>query len=295
MHAAESSPAQNAPADRPAPTLRQRLLRGLRKIAIAYLIIVLAMLLLENRLIFQASKFPAGHWQPTGLTVEDAEFHAADGTQIHGWFVPHPQPRAIILFAHGNAGNITNRQPFLEDLRRLGAATLIFDYRGYGKSDGSANEAGILQDARAARTWLAQRTGVAEGEIVLLGESLGGGVMVDLAQDGAAGLILMSTFTSMPDVAAGVYWWLPVRWLMRTQLNSLEKIAKFPGPVLQIHGDRDRLIPLANARTLHAAIPDPHKEFHVVPEADHNYLWPAATKQAIGRLLDRLPAPILRP
>ena len=114
------------------------------------------------------------------------------------------------LFLHGNAGNITHRDDRLLTLRRLGFSVLMLDYRGYGRSEGSPSEKGVLLDARAARAWLAQRAGVAEQEIVLWGESLGGGVAVDLAaKDGARGLILESTFTSLPDMAAHHYRWLP--------------------------------------------------------------------------------------
>ena len=117
--------------------------------------------------------------------------------------------------------------------RRVGVSVLIFDYRGYGRSEGKPNEAGILADARAARAWLADREKIAEADVVLMGESIGGAVAVDLAaRDGARALVLESTFNSLPDVAAYHYPWLPVRWAMRTRLDSAAKIGNYHGPLL---------------------------------------------------------------
>ena len=164
----------------------------------------------------------------------------------------------------------------------MGAAVLVFDYRGYGKSEGKPDEPGVLADARAARTWLAEKAGVAENRIVLMGESLGGAVAVDLAADGARALILENTFSSMPDVAAYHYPWLPVRLLMRTQFNSVAKIRSYHGPLYQSHGDRDSIVPLQLARRLFDAANEP-KRFLLVEGADHNDRALAAIlRQAAG-------------
>jgi fermentation-respiration switch protein FrsA (DUF1100 family) len=194
-----------------------------------------------------------------------------------------------VLIAHGNAGNLTHRAHLLSSMRAQGAASMVFDYRGYGKSDGSPSEQGVLADARAARAWLAQRTGVAEAEIVMFGESLGGGVAVDLAAaDGAAGLILLSTFTSLPDVAAKVYPWIPVRLLMRTRLDSLSKIGNYDGPVLQLHGDRDEIVPFELAEKLFQAVRDPDKRFVTLRGGTHNTTPPRAFDEALAAFIERL-------
>ena len=142
---------------------------------------------LENSLIFIPHRYPAGDWRPTGFPFEDAWFQAADGTRLHGWYVPCANARSAVLFCHGNAGNVTHRAYILETLhRQVGVSVLIFDYRGYGRSEGKPNEEGILADARAARGWLAAREKIAESNVVLMGESIGGAVAVDLAaRDGA--------------------------------------------------------------------------------------------------------------
>ena len=137
-------------------------------------------------------------------------------------------------------------------------------------SAGRPHEAGVLADARAARDWLAERAQISARDIVLLGESIGGGVMVDLAAaDGARGLILENTFTSIPDVAAHHFPWLPVRIFMRTKIDSLAKIGNYTGPLLQCHGDADTIIPFELGERLHRAARGP-KKLVVVHGGDHN-------------------------
>ena len=204
---------------------------------------------LERSLIFHPWAFPAGDWRPTNVLHEDAWFRAADGTHLHGWFSSPEKPREVVLYCHGNAGNVTNCDSVLDLFReRMNCAILVFDYRGFGKSEGSPTETGILQDARAARLWLAHRTGVEESDIIVIGRSLGGGVAVDLAaKDGAKALVLENTFTSLRDAADNKVFPLLVGWLMDMKLDSLALIRKYHGPLLQTHGDADQLIPFDQA------------------------------------------------
>ncbi|HYW80277.1 MAG TPA: alpha/beta hydrolase, partial [Thermoguttaceae bacterium] len=161
---------------------RQMLWRIVRLPVVVYLGVMVVMMIFEESLIFFPMRYPKGFWDTQGLPIEDAQFEASDGTRLHGWYMPHNDPRAVILFCHGNAGNVTHRIEALRMLnRRVGASVLIFDYRGYGKSEGKPGEEGILVDARAARKWLAEREGIAESQVVLIGRSLGGAVAVDLA------------------------------------------------------------------------------------------------------------------
>ena len=190
---------------------------------------------------------------------------------------------------HGNAGNITYLWPDLRFLTEgLQVSVFAFDYRGYGRSDGVPSESGLLDDARAARRWLAHRTGVAEREIVLLGRSLGGAVAVDLAAaDGARGLILESTFTSLPAVANDA---LPL-WpgmLMLNRYNSLKKIGNYAGPLLIAHGDADEVVPFAHGEQLVAAANEP-KRFVRISRGDHNWVPPQYYEQELQQFLDALP------
>ena len=261
-----------------------------RILLVVPLIILLLAMLFEESLIFFPSKYPAGDWEPTGLPIEDAEMQAPDGTKLHGWYVPHEQPIAQVLFLHGNAGNITHRIDVLQELHNIGAAVLILDYRGYGRSEGRPNEKGVLQDARAARIWLAERAGVKPEEIVLLGNSLGGGVAVDLITDVTPrGLILESTFTSLPDVAAVHYSFLPVRAMMDTRLNSVEKIKQYEGPLLQCHGTADEIVPFTLGEQLHTACPSENKQFLKLEGAMHNDYRPREYFAAVRAFLQQLP------
>ena len=122
----------------------------------------------ERSVIYQPADGTVGNWNPDGLNHEDVSFVSNDGTKLHGWFVPHSQPTAVALFLHGNAGNVTSRAQKLAGLnQQFGLSVMAFDYRGYGRSEGSPDEQGILNDARAARRWLAQRTGVSEADILI--------------------------------------------------------------------------------------------------------------------------------
>ena len=269
-----------------------RLWRPVCWLLAGYLLVLAALMFLEESLIYFPAPASEGDWHPAGLVFEDVWLQAADSTRIHAWYVPHPSPRAAVLFCHGNAGNISHRADILRVLHhRVGVSVLIFDYRGYGHSEGKPNEAGILADARAARAWLAQREKIAEADVVLMGESLGGAVAVDLAAaNGARALVLESTFTSIPDVAAYYYPWLPVRLLMRTRLDSLGKIAAYHGPLLQSHGDPDTIIGIDFGQRLFAAANEP-KQFLTLPRVDHNDPRPLSYYDALAAFLERLPPP----
>jgi fermentation-respiration switch protein FrsA (DUF1100 family) len=225
---------------------------------------------IDELFLFFPSKYPDGEWNPPDLQFEDVWFKAADGTRLHGWYCPCDDPRATLLIAHGNGGHLAHRADFLKYLQsHLHVATFMFDYRGYGRSEGKPTVDGILKDARAARAWLADRADVKETEIVLMGESLGGAVAVHLAAESPPrGLILQSTFSSLRDVAEVHYsklsWFVP-----RDKLNSVSKIPQFKGPLLQSHGTADKIIPITSGEKLFQAANNP-KTFVRLDGADHN-------------------------
>jgi hypothetical protein len=261
-------------------------------LAVAYLVIVVTMMFFEESFVFFPVRYPAGEsWQPPGLSFEDAWFDSDDGYRLHGWYVPHERPRGVLLFCHGNAGNVTHRGDTLRTLHdRVGVAVLCFDYRGYGRSQGSPTEQGMYDDARAARAWLAKRAGIAENEIVLLGRSLGGAVAVELAaSDGAKGLVLESTFTSVPDVAASVYPWLPVRLLIRNRFDAVGKISRYRGPLLQSHSEADEIVEYAYGQKLFEAANQP-KQFITLRGLGHNDPQTPAYYDELVRFLDGLNA-----
>jgi len=245
---------------------------------------------LEKSLVYHPQPLPADYPAPADAGVEEVSFAAADGVKLNGWFIDHPAPRGVALFCHGNAGNIASRAHSLQVLnQRHGLAVMTFDYRGYGKSEGKPDEEGILQDARAARRWLAARRNMREVDIILMGRSLGGAVAVDLAaRDGARGLVLASTFTSLPDTAVHHVSWLPAHWLMTQRLNSLAKIGDYHGPLLYSHGDADKVVPFKLGSKLFEAANHP-KRFVVARGGGHNTPESEAYRIAFEEFLSRLP------
>ena len=264
--------------------------RVLQLIALIYCGLLLVLLFLENALLYPAPKYPEGDWQATYLPHEDVEFASADGTKLHGWFVEHENPRAVLLYCHGNGDAVGYLGPYLKSLRDKHRLTIFaFDYRGYGKSEGSPSEAGILADGHAAQLWLAKRTDFEAEDIVLMGRSLGGGVAVDLAvNNGARGLILQNTSTSIPDAAAYIYWFAPVRMLMKNRYDSLSKISRYSGPVLISHGTSDTLVPYALGQRLFAAVTSKNKRFISFDGGGHNDAEPASYDEDLEQFLDSL-------
>jgi fermentation-respiration switch protein FrsA (DUF1100 family) len=191
-------------------------------------------------------------YEPVTIVVQD--------TRLDAWFVPVREPRGFMLFFHGNAGNISHRLDYLRLFNRLGFSTLIFDYRGYGKSGGEPGETEMYQDAAAAWRYLTQTRGVAPSSIVLFGESLGGPVAAWLAiRVNPRALILTSTFTSLPDFGANLYPLFPVRLLARFQYNTREYLRQVSCPVLIVHSRDDEIVPFAQAEALFAAAHAPKR------------------------------------
>ena len=204
------------------------------------------------------------------MRFEDVFFQAEDGTRLHGWYCPCEDPRACVLFAHGNAGNLSFWAGRMRELQKdFGVTVLIFDYRGYGQSQGRPTVAGVLQDARAAAKALSKKAGVSESDLVVMGQSLGGAVAVQLAAEiKPRGLILESTFSSFRDVADHHAKWLS--WMVpRSKLNSAERIGDYRGPILQCHGDADRVVPYESGQKLFDAAGEP-KAFVTMPGGGHN-------------------------
>lgn len=227
--------------------------------------------LIEQWLLFPGKPIAPEDWHPEGLEFEDVYFAADDGTQLHGWYVPHPQPRAVMLYSHGNGEcvpHLAERLQILHDL--VGVAVLGWDYRGYGRSQGKPCEKNIIADARAAQLWLAKRAGVAPEEIVLMGRSLGGAVAVAVAAEHPVrALVLDRTFADLTETAAHRFPWLPVERFMKNRFPSLERIRNYRGPLLQLHGSEDTLVPLKEGRRLFDATPSENKHFIEIVGGGH--------------------------
>ena len=248
------------------------MLRLLLMLALAYGALLLLLFLFQPRLLFLPGvpgRTLVATPQDIGLDYREVEFDAEDGKTLHGWWLPHATPRATLLFQHGNAGNISHRLDSLRIFHDLGLSVFIYDYRGYGRSSGSPSEAGLYRDARAAWAWLIEDEGIEPGSIVLFGRSMGGAVASRLATEvDAAGLIVESTFTSVPDIGAELYWWLPVRLLARLEFNAAESIAQAGMPVLVVHSREDEIIPFEHGQRLTEAAGDRGTLLEI--RGDHN-------------------------
>ena len=251
-----------------------RLFRIFGTAAIVLIVLSLLALTMEDKFIYHPTTYPRGNWQPEGLAVQDCEFEAADGTKLHGWWHPPAgdgeNPGPVLLWCHGNAGNITNRSENLRMLVERGMAAFIFDYRGYGKSEGEPSEKGLYMDGEAAYEYLTGELGIAPERVVLFGRSLGSAVALHVAlEKPCAGLILESAFSSVPAMARKVVPVLPLWRFMDTEFNNAKKVTDLPAPLLSIHGDADGLVPFEQGKAVYEAAPQP-KDFYTIHGADHN-------------------------
>lgn len=196
-----------------------------------------------------------------GLVFENVTLTTSDNIKLHGWFVPHTREKAVVIFFHGNAGNISHRLQTIQLAHQLGLSIFIFDYRAYGLSEGILSEQGLYLDADAAWNYLRKEKHYTNNQIIIWGRSLGASIAAQLAslhQNKA--VILESTFTSVPDMASELYPFLPVRLLSRYQLNVKQSVSKISSPILIIHSRDDQIIPYSHGETLFKAANDP-KDF----------------------------------
>lgn len=196
-----------------------------------------------------------------GLPFDDVALATADGETLHGWWVPSGRPDApVVLFFHGNGGNVSHRLEKLAVFHELGADTFIIDYRGYGKSSGKPGEHGMYRDARAAYQWLITTRRVAPDRIVVYGESLGSAVAVHLAGEArTGGVVIESGFTSVPDVAQERLPFLPVQWVLKHRFDTLEKVSRIDAPLLILHSREDELFEMSHPERLLAAAQAPKR------------------------------------
>lgn len=261
---------------------------GIRQTLVLVLLFVLTGVVLasgsDNALDHLFIYFPQRTLEATpaefGLAYEEVGFAAADHTRLHGWYIPGQPERPLLLFFHGNAGNISHRLYNLRQLHGLGLNLFIFDYRGYGQSTGKASEAGTYSDARGALAWLTGR-GWTPGRMVYFGRSLGAAVAVQLAlEEPPAGLILETPFTSIAAMGRHHYPLLSLLLgsLIEARYDNLAKIEQVRSPLLILQGDRDRIVPPAMARELFERANQP-KTWYLIPGAGHNDTYTVADEE----------------
>jgi fermentation-respiration switch protein FrsA (DUF1100 family) len=229
-------------------------------LALAYAAIVLLVFLFQQRLVYypEVGREVAATPQAYGLGFEPTEIRTADGETLQAWWVPAENARGSVLLFHGNAGNISHRLDYLLMFHRLRYSTLVVDYRGYGKSTGRPSEEGTYRDAEAAWEYLRHSRSVRPQELVVAGESLGCAIATWLAariQPGA--VLLFSPFTSVNDLGAEIYWFLPVRFISRIRYDNIENLRRLRAPVLVAHSRDDDIIPFRHGRRVFESAGDP--------------------------------------
>ena len=226
---------------------------------VGYLGIGLFLYLMQSRLV-HLPNIPGRELLTTpaelGLDYREVRFGTADGMTLHGWYLPAPSSRGVLLFCHGNAGNISHRLDSLAIFHDLGLEVLIFDYRGYGLSEGNPEEAGLYRDAQAAMDYLLKERDIDPQRIVVFGRSLGGALAARLAADHPVkGLILESAFTSAADMGAEIYPFYPARLLTRLNYPTRADLQRVRAPVLIIHSRDDEIVSFAHSQRLLEAAP----------------------------------------
>lgn len=314
-------------ADKPKPPWWRRTLRWLvTRVAFYYLVICLALMFFQRYLIYhpkRTEKLSAAEASLPQGTVHEISYETADGLTINGWHLlrqgeVHQTAQAcqesldqggpVVLFFHGNGGDRRGRVDYCEIFNRAGADVFVIDYRGYADSPGSPTEDGLYEDARGLWKYATEERGIDPDRILIFGESLGGGVAVQLAQEVCqagtppAGLMLRSTFSCLADAAGSHYPWIPTHLLVWDRFPSCDTIGKVTCPVLVLHGTEDRIVPYELGQKLFVAAPkssanDIPKQFITLEGADHNNVlashereFTLAARQFLASLPQQAPA-----
>ena len=275
------------------------MLKLLLAVLACYAVLVLVVYLMQARMLYLAD-VPGRSLEHTpadiGAEFRDVSIETADGVRLHGWYVPGDSDR-VLLFFHGNAGNISHRLGSIRQYRQLGLSVLIIDYRGYGQSEGRTTEQGIYQDAEAAWRYLTEANKTPANRIIVFGRSMGASAAAYLAaRHRPLALIVESSFTSVPDIAREYYPWLPVRWLSRLRHSAEEFVARSKSPVLVIHSRDDEIVPFHHGEAIFKAAGEPKALIEI--RGTHNDAFLRDEQNYLSGLrsfLDQLPSGELPP
>lgn len=225
----------------------------------------------ESIFVFQPSPWDDRNWaQLSGLPLEEVWLPVDDGVTVFGWFIDAGPSRPILLWCHGNAGNVSHRLENIRQLYQRGISVFIFDYRGYGRSTGKPTEVGLYQDALASYDYLIHQRRISPERLIIFGRSLGSGVAGEVAvQRPTAGLIVEGSFPSIQAMANHHYFGIPAGWLMDVNFDLAQKVGALQVPLLVIHGEQDSIVPMALGRQVFDAAHEP-KRWYVVSGAEHN-------------------------
>jgi fermentation-respiration switch protein FrsA (DUF1100 family) len=252
-------------------------------VATGYIALVALMYVVQRSLMYFPGTFRVAPADAGFPEAEEITLKTADGESVFAWHVPPRDARSVVIYFHGNGGSLRYRVDRFRSLTAEGDGLLALSYRGYGGSTGRPTEAGLIEDARAAYRFATSR--YPADKLVLWGESLGSGVAIALAaEQPVARLVLEAPFASAMEIAAGAYPFAPVRWLMKDQFRSDLRIADVRAPVLVVHGDRDRVVPIGSGERLFALIQSP-KRFIRIPGGGHENLGGFGIIEAVRKFV----------
>ena len=255
-------------------------------IAAGLALVVVGIRLFEGRFIYFPPRYPVGFEPPEkyGLRVEEVWLRAEDNVRLNAWYLPSPTTSKVLLLFHGNATNLGTDLPRLQFFARLGVSLFEVDYRGYGKSEGSPDEAGLYRDANAAYQYLLEARAHKPRDILLHGQSLGGAVAIDLAsRRECGGLIVESSFTSAREMARRMFLLPLLEYVPKSRFDSRRKIGQVRCPVLIVHGTQDQVIPFSMGQELYQAAREP-KSFLPVEGAGHADSFVVGSERYLERL-----------
>lgn len=242
---------------------------------VVYAGIVAGMYLLQRQVLYYPAKSGMTTEMLGAWGIEEIFLTAADGIRLQAWWLSGEEGLPVLIYYHGNAGNLENRLDKLAAFRNAGFSVLALSYRGYGKSEGSPHEAGLYMDAWAALDYVQREKGVDLQRVMLYGESLGSGVAIQMATEYAlGGVVLEAPYTSVVRRGAEIYPWLPVKYLMKDQYNSIGKIAQVKAPLLIFHNETDHVIPIRHGRALFAAANEPKQAYWLNGRSHVDFDWP---------------------
>jgi fermentation-respiration switch protein FrsA (DUF1100 family) len=242
-------------------------------LVLAYAVWGLVLIFMQPKLLYlpvrEVSYTPAD----LGLEYEEVAFSSTDGVRLTGWYIPVKNAPLTVLFCHGNGGNMMHLLDSLHLFCNLGLSCFAFDYRGYGNSGGRPTEAGTYRDAQAAYDWLTGEKGIPPEQIILFGRSLGGSIAAHLAGSvQICALVVESAFTSFGDIAARFHPYMPVRWFVRFQYDTLAHVRKARCPVMIVHSRNDEIVPFEFATRLFEAANEPKQLVEIYGNHNDGFL-----------------------
>jgi len=262
-------------------------------VALGYLALCVGAFLLQKKLIFFPARGPVSDPSDLGIAARKVSIPVNGSVTLSAWWAGQGNSPYTLIWCHGNAGNIEDCAEEFQDFIRAGIKMILFDYRGYGESTGSPSARGIEEDALAVYDFLVSQ-GVEAETIVPYGRSIGSGAATHLAcLRAVAGLILVQPFTSTLKMGRAAYPFLPERWILKENLDNEANLARYQGPLLVLHGDRDEIVPFFMGRSLYESAASPMKRFVPLEGGDHNHIGSTHKEEIIRSVkewLDSLPS-----